>query len=238
MNLLELAKHYNMIVRQSDSQHINIVDEPIEQFKNYQSNIALTNVLKVYQEKLDKNEKLSSDDIANLANDIVNSQHFVDGNHRTALLMCYHLHLFLNHQLLRIKPYLLYASIDFQYLKTQRDLDHAVLFFSNNAIKAAIISRTISDIHSTDLKLQHMQMIVELVKKMPKLLEKIATNICKPHDNSCTQQDRLFRAYAGFRMRNEHSSLVSIESYQRSIVRLKLDNEPFCPDTLIKPNLF
>lgn len=238
MTVLELAKHYNMIVRQSDSQTKNIFEEHIEQFKNQQSDIALAKVLNIYQEKLDKNEKLSSDDIANLANDIVNSQHFVDGNHRTALLMCYHLHLFLNDKLLRIKPYLLYASIDFEYLKKQRDLDHKNLFFSNNAIKAAIVSRTIGSIRSTALKLHHMDMIVELVKGMPKLLEKIATNICKPHDNSCTQQDRLFRTYAGFRMRNEHSSLVSIESYQRSIVRLKLDNEPFCPDTLIKQNLF
>ena len=236
--LLKLAKHYNAIVRQSDNQSHDVHNLPIVQFKNYQSEGALERVLEVYQRKLDSHEILTIDEISDLARDIVNSQHFVDGNHRTALLMCYHLNLFCRDELLRIKPYLLYASIDFEYLKQQYALEDSNYFFSNNAIKAAILSRSIATIHSFALKEWHMTMIISLVEKIPSLLERIAQNIVKSHDSTCTQQDRLFRTYAGYRLHNEHSSLISVQSYQLGIFKQNLQDKPFFPDKLIAAKRF
>lgn len=238
MKLIEMAQHYNLIVRQSDNQQKITPEQDIVQFKNLNSRNALERVLNSYQTKLDNDDALTIEDIANLAKDIVNSQNFTDGNHRTALLICYHLCLFNNHQLLRIRPYLLYASIDFEYLKNQHALEKTALFFSNNAIHSSLLSRAIGKVYSPTLKMIHMEMIINSVKILPIFLNNLAKNIIQPHINSFTIQDRLFRTFGGYRPHNEHSSMVSVQSYRQSIFRQKLDTKPFSPTELIEANLF
>lgn len=61
---------------------------------------------------------------------------------------------------------------------------------------------------------------------MPGLINQLAKSIRPPHSPRCTQQDKLFRTFAGFRLHNEHSTSVSLSAYQYSISNQKL-KEPF-----------
>ena len=195
MNILNQAEFYNLIIRKSDMGVLLSSELSIEQFKTRLSRETLNLLLRPFQHHLDLYKTLSIEQISQISKIIVNSQHFNDGNHRTALLLCYHLFLFCNNQLLRISPYLLYASIDFEYFKNLHHLDSTLEFFSNNAVEAAILSRAIATVNNDELKTSHMEKILHATLKMPGLLNQLAKGIRLPHSPSCTQQDKLFRTF-------------------------------------------
>ena len=137
--------------------------------------------------------------IADFASALVNEQIFRDGNHRTAVAVCYYLSLYKNNQLLRIQPYLLYAAADFEYFKSSCGNEKWTLFQSN-ALLDAIRARAITNINSMTMKNQCFESIMKSMVALPDVLLKIhRSGFSQPHPkvSGNREQRKLFFAFAG-----------------------------------------
>ncbi len=170
---------------------------------------VLYNILNPYE-----NKPLSLKNIASIATSIVCEQIFKSGNHRTAVGVCYLL-LLNENKLLRIKPYLLYAAVDFEYFKrsyaSSLQLEQPLL--QSNAIFEAMKSRVINPLFSDTLKEKHYERIVQNIIEIPVLLTNIKEH--QDHKNNRTRK-RLFLAYAGNRPDFSHSTSISSHSYDEA----------------------
>jgi hypothetical protein len=156
---------------------------------NFQNENGLRSILASYDNKC-----LLLEDIAFIAKSIVTMQCFKDGNHRTAVAMCYRLAL--NHNLLlRIKPHLLYAAIDYEYFFTQLE-DH-LLLTAPNAILQAIQSRVVkTQLHPNFPKEKYFQAIMARILEIPGLLEKTTAEDYSSKQNNIRKKQ--FETYLGY----------------------------------------
>ena len=231
MDLVELAENYDRIIRASD---LGLTPEDSKQLTLYKQSrfaLSLKRLLHQYQEAITNQQALSVDAISELAKQLVNAQFFCDGNHRTALLLCYHLMLLYNNTLPRIRTYLLYAAIDFEFLKSQQDLGKSTApFFSDNAILTAIKSRSQVGLHSEKTAKKWMQLRIDSVIAMPVFIKKLAHQF-NARTLTCTQtvQVKLFRQFLGFRPTMDHSSSLQLGAYVSSLEKKSLKNNAFNP---------
>jgi len=231
MDLVQLAEDYDRIIRASDLGLTLEASRHLELYKQTRFDLSLKRLLGPYQEAIINQRELSVDAISELAKQVVNAQFFCDGNHRTALLLCVHLMLLYNKTLPRIHTYLLYAAIDFEFLKCQQHLSETTAtFFSGNAISTAIQSRSQVAMHSDKTANKWMQLRLDSVIGLPALIENLAHQF-NNSTLSCTQkvQVKLFRQFSGFRPTMDHSSSLQIGTYVSSLEKKYLKNTAFNP---------
>lgn len=228
MTLNFLMRSINLKIRMNDLKTSQSSDVRI--FKNESSELAFTRFILQIEESISNTSFIAIDQIADYAKEIVNRQWFVDGNHRTALALCYYLSIFHNHQLPRIKSYLLYASIDFEYLKNIYFIPPGKPFFDSNAIKVALLSRSISFIKSEPLMMLHFEKILESILGLAKHLENLKLANSRPHTCGETQQIQLFKRFSGFRNGFCHSSETHIENYMAQMEKYHLLDDEFDPN--------
>ena len=136
-----------------------------------------------------------------------------------------------NNTLPRIRAYLLYAAIDFEFLKSQQGLDESTAtFFSGNAISTAIKSRSQAGLHSEETAKKWMQLRMDSVIALPVFIKKLADQF-NNRALSCAQtvQVKLFRQFSGFRHTMDHSSSLQIGTYVSSLEKKSLKNDEFNP---------
>jgi hypothetical protein len=233
MILLELAEYYNRLIRKEDYTRTMKCppDDDIIIYNTEPNKVQLQRLLSSYQDKVNLNQPLQLDEIGELARTIVIEQKFCDGNHRTALFLCYHLALHCNSQLLKISPYLLYAAIDFEYLKSIYYLPEDLgKFFKNNAITTAFTSRAISNIPATKTMKLILKKIESEIISMPTFIESLSSQLMLPnHRPSITTQSKLFRQFLGFRPTMSHSTKTSTGQYTSWLRYKKLLDTEFNP---------
>jgi hypothetical protein len=231
MNLLELLESINLKIRLSDVK-LNASTEESQEIQIYKHSTT-TQSFKVFIEEIEleiqDKVNLSFQEIGLYAKQIVNMQCFVDGNHRTALALCYYLCLVHNHQLLRIKPYLLYAAIDFEYFKHLYGPFKDIPFFSNNAIEIAMASRGQGEIFSKSLQLAYFEKFLEKICSLAVFLEDLKIANAKPHSCSTTLQIKLFSCFSGHRNVYLHSSAMEPSQYLSHLHQKDLLSKDFTP---------
>ncbi|NBX85621.1 MAG: hypothetical protein EBQ95_08480 [Gammaproteobacteria bacterium] len=109
-------------------------------FQSPSKQTRLESYLDDLQKKIDDKEKLSQEEIANLAKNIHIEQIFSNGNHRTAIYMVYALNI-LNGQLPRCQPYLLFGAAEYN---TEQFIEN--FEYKENRILDVINSRAIANI--------------------------------------------------------------------------------------------
>ncbi len=229
MSLFDLAVGYNLLIRTNDKK---IPIEGIQLFKKSHYEQNFSGMISEYQLKLEQINASKLEIICDLAKNIVNAQYFCDGNHRTALLLCYNLVLFHCHQYPRIQPMWLYAAIDFEYLKSMHALDSEKgLFFSSNGIHTAIESRAMNNITHGESKDVMMNRLIDAVKEMPAQIEHLAKQFnANQRTASEKAQTKLFRQFAGFRPTMCHSTAVDNKSYLDFLTKKQLITDGFNPN--------
>ena len=235
MSLFELFESINLQIRQSD--YTNSPNQAFIIFKSEFTKNKFKEFMANIESTLESTPLLSIDTISAYAKELVNKQWFIDGNHRTALALCFYLCLMHNHQLPRIKTYLLYASIDFEYAKSIFSLSPNIPFFSNNAIQTALLSRSITSIHSPKLQMQYFEQKIESILGLAKFLTDLKRANSQPHSSTETTQIKLFKQFAGFRHDFCHSSHLSVKSYSSALKLDDLLDEEFDPKTVRKRSI-
>lgn len=231
MNLLELLESINLKIRQSDVKPnaSTEVSQEIQLYKNSTTAQSFKVFIEEIESEIQDKVNLSFQQIGLYAKQIVNKQCFVDGNHRTALALCYYLTLVHNHQLLRIKPYLLYAAIDFEYFKNIYGPFKDILFFSSNAIEIAMKSRGQAQIFSKSLQLAYFEKFLEKICSLAAFLENLKTVNAHPHSSSTTQQIKLFSCFSGCRADYLHSTAMDPSQYLSHLHHKDLLSQDFTP---------
>ena len=219
MTLVDLFESINLQIRLSD--YTNPPENPILVFKSELTKSKFIEFIANIESTLDSTPILSIETISAFAKELVNKQWFIDGNHRTALALCFYLCIMHNHQLPRIQTYLLYASIDFEYAKNIFGLSPKIPFFSNNAIQTALLSRSISNIYSPKLQIKYFEQNIKDILGLAKFLTDLKKTASLPRSAGKTTQIQLFKQFAGFRHEFCHSSYLTIQSYSSA---LKIDN--------------
>ena len=205
----------------------------------HNTEVSFKRMTESLDEKRHKLGSISNDDIADLAKYVVINQVFDDGNHRTAVALCYHISLIFNHQLLKIKPYLLYAAVDFEYYKSMyhHHIEPENVFYQGNAILIAIYSRAIKTISSdnNDYKEQLLVLINDKIGNIPSLLTQLSR---QPEEESAqgakgskqgrTTQQKLFLEFAGHRPSMAHSTSTS--PYDAHLRKKGLLTTPYLQD--------
>jgi hypothetical protein len=231
MNLLVLLESMNLKIRQSDVKP-NASTEESQEIQLYKHSTTAQS-FKVFIEEIESEIQdkvnLSFQEIGLYAKQIVNMQCFVDGNHRTALALCYYLSLVHNHQLLRIKPYLLYAAIDFEYFKHLYGPFKDIPFFSSNAIEIAMASREQGEISSKSLQKAYFEKFLEKICSLATFLENLKIANSKPHSSSTTQQIKLFSCFSGCRENYLHSTSMDPSQYLSHLHQKDLLSKNFNP---------
>lgn len=167
---------------------------------------------------------LQCDDIARLAQFIVQRQLFDNGNHRTAVYACYYLYIKELGLKPKIKPYQLYAAVDFEYAKSMyapgAELARYPLFHQSNAILEAIENRPLwalpDDIDQEEILDNFIDALDDLSDKLISLGETI--NDMHPIiDHGDTVMMNSYRVYAGARHGFYHST--SAENLEKAEIK-------------------
>jgi len=178
--------------------------------------------------------------IADFATELVNNQIFRDGNHRTAVAVCYYLNLYKNNQLLRIQPYLLYAAVDFEYFKSSSGHEEWAIFQSN-ALLDAMRARAISgNINSMTMKNQCFESIMKSMLELPDVLLKINQSgflQSHPKVSGNRYQRKLFFAFAGASNQFNSSLTLSACLYSKTRDRSYKDVIGFSKHSLSSQSL-
>lgn len=247
MDLFLLAERYNQLIRQSDKDRFDTggsknstTTHEIIIFKSEAKQKKFKELLSGIQNSISDFVPINSTDICELSKNIVNAQCFVDGNHRTAVLLCYYLHLHYLSTEIKLKPYLLYAAVDFEYLKSMQGAEKSKkAFFSGNAIHVAIYSRAVKSVNSSILKEVRMDSLLQETLKIGCFLGKLSLTVKKPNiPPSLSVQSKLFRQYAGQRPSLTHSSvLVNDAAYMHHLHLMRDVNQTELLNSSYDPRL-
>jgi len=172
ISLIELCINANEYFTRDDPHRNN-------EYRGFQSaskQKSLESSLDVLQAKIDAHEKLTQEEITNIAGKIHIEQIFGNANHRTGIYMVYALNI-LNGQLPRCKPYLLFGAAEYNTELFKEDSQN-----KENRILDVVNSRAIANI-PPEIVHKLLDYKLKEIAELPKTMDHIRKNLTPSPQN-------------------------------------------------------